>query len=72
MCVLSAVLDYGMDKPDSYWDQKRVQEFIDLTEQAKDFDEKNDEPDCELDYKMQWLKDLEERVRKLEAQLGGE
>jgi hypothetical protein len=67
MCSVSAVLDYGMQKPPNFWTKDKVAGFKKVVDEAERFDEEQGEPECETDYKIQWLKDLEERVRKLEA-----
>lgn len=82
MCVVSQILDYGKDRwsfvppytlpnnPVEYIPlptKEELEEFRRLIEAARRFDEATGQPDCELDEKLEWLKDLEARVRKLEA-----
>lgn len=64
MCVYSMIMDRGLSWPPEYWKQPAVPTiFKDLLKSAKEYDIKNNEPDCELEEK----KDL---LRKLAEQLG--
>lgn len=71
MCVVSMIYDYHYDK---WWERYNIQpvtlpvlpfitpeeivEFRKLLERAREYDKKNNQPDCELDEKKEKLKKL--------------
>jgi hypothetical protein len=61
MCVVSAVLDYGMQRPYP-WTPEQIQDYERLIEEAKRFDESAGEPDCENDEKWKWYQELKEEL----------
>jgi hypothetical protein len=67
MCFVSLVLSGGMELPDNDWTPTGLEKFQKIVEEAKEFDKQTGQPDCEVDEKLEWLKDLEARMRKLEA-----
>ncbi len=81
MCVVSMILDHGKDRwplpdltipepiinpPDQLPTPEELKEFKELLEKARKWDELVGEPDCELEEKMDWLRELEKRVEALE------
>jgi hypothetical protein len=78
MCVVSMVMDHYWDKWQPYiaplenkpnWtppiapvDPKEIEEFRKLLERAREYDRKNNEPDCELAEKRQKLLDLAKQL----------
>lgn len=52
--------------------KRQVAEMVALLKRAKKYDEDNNEPDCELEDKMNFLRDVARRVGvDLDAQLAG-
>jgi len=74
MCVVSMIMDHYNDewhrKYPSPWDtpkpiqwpnlptQEEIDELRRLLERAREYDRRNNEPDCELEEKRQKLKEL--------------
>lgn len=72
MCVVSMIMDYYNVKwqpqpyqhqyignfPQPQISQAEVDEFRRLLERAREYDKRNNEPDCELDEKRQALKKI--------------
>lgn len=71
MCAVSATIDYmktWQPQPTQWtWDQYRV--FRRMIEAAKEADKKTNQPDCEMDDKVDWLKKIEDRLTKIEERL---
>ena len=76
MCVVSMVMDHYWDRwyprvidPPIYTytpvpaiTQEEVDEFRRLLERAREYDKRNNEPDCELDSKKAKVKDLADKL----------
>lgn len=76
MCVVSMVMDHYNDKwnqliPQLYPTGIRIEpaitdaeirEFRDLLKRAREYDKRNNEPDCELEAKKQMLLDLAKQL----------
>lgn len=68
MCVVSMVTDHYIDKWRQYQQDtitttpgispQEVEEFRKLLERAREYDKRNNEPECELDSKRQALKKI--------------
>jgi len=62
MCAVSMIMDARLDE----WQrpfrpvpsQQEIDEFRRLLERAREYDRKNNQPDCELEEKRRKLKDL--------------
>lgn len=63
MCVVSMVIDHGLRQPRRFWqDDIWRREFEDLIRDAREYDRKNNQPDCELDEKRQALKKIADEM----------
>lgn len=62
MCSVSAVHDYGRNLPLSIWTEDSLAEFRKLIEQAKQFDIKTGQPDCEDPEKTKFIQVIEQKV----------
>lgn len=72
MCVVSMVMDHYWDKwsngtgtyklnspySEPAITDEEIREFRKLLERAREYDKRNNEPDCELEEKKQRIKDL--------------
>lgn len=67
MCVTSAILDYGRQQPYYSWTPPTWQEYQDLLEKARKWDELAHQPHCEDPDKERWMKEVDDRLRKLEG-----
>lgn len=68
MCTVSMVTGYGMRYPDHYWDTTSWPLFKALVKEAEKFDKETGQPDCVDPEKDAWMKRIEERLEKLEAE----
>jgi len=64
MCAVSAISDYGRSLPENFWTQESLSEFKRLLREAKIFDEKTNQPDCEDPEKARFVEIVEEKVNK--------
>lgn len=64
MCAVSAIYDYGRGLPDNNWNQETLDAFKKLIDQAKEFDYKTNQPDCEDPEKAHYLEIVEQKVSK--------
>ena len=63
MCVMSVVMDHGLQAPRELWQQPLwPPNFADLLRKAKLYDEEHGEPECELDEKRQALKKIADEM----------
>lgn len=63
MCVVSMIMNEALKWPDDYWRQPVVPKIFDnIYKEAKEYDEKNGEPDCELEEKKDLLRKLAEKL----------
>lgn len=67
MCVVSMILDHGRAYPPEHWTHQATRDYLELIRKAKAYDEMTKQPDCEDPDKVQLLKDILERLKKLEA-----
>lgn len=67
MCVVSMVYDYGRRLPADEWTRPALDEWKRLIEQAGRADRIMKQPDCEDPAKAAWMREIEDRLRKLEA-----
>lgn len=49
------------------WTAEQIRKFLDLIKQAREFDKAIGDVDCEDPNKTAWMKDIEERLKKLES-----
>jgi uncharacterized protein (DUF3084 family) len=66
MCAVSVILDYGRQMPMDNWNHQKWRDFQTLKQQAEEFDSKTDQPDCEDPAKAEWMREVEERLARLE------
>jgi hypothetical protein len=78
MCVVSMIMDHFHDKWQPYVpttfpytqtyppvpviSQEEVNEFRRLLERAREYDKRNNEPDCEMEAKRKAIKDIADRL----------
>jgi len=60
------VYDYGRRTPTDQWDRQKFDELKRLIDSAKRYDDLTKQPDCEDPAKAAWMREVEERLRKLE------
>lgn len=66
MCVVSVIYDYGrMNYDPNYW-EKWIKPYQETIEAAKKLDEVTGQKDCETEEKTAWMKEIEEKLEKLE------
>lgn len=71
MCVVSMIGDYyqpKFPKPEKT-DIEKLREIMDLIEKAREYDELNKQPDCVKPEFDEWVRDIEERLEKIEKKL---
>lgn len=66
MCMVSAVYDYGRTIPIKQWTPDTWDRFQEILDRIKDLDDKLDQPDCHDPAKAEWMRSVEERLRRLE------
>lgn len=68
MCVVSATHDYMM-KRTKYedWTRPAFNEYAEIIRRLGELDKKLGQPDCVDPAKDAWMRDIDERLRKLEA-----
>jgi hypothetical protein len=67
MCAVSVVLDYGRTHPLRDWNQQSFGRFKVLVKEAEKFDADTNQPDCEDPEKAKWMREVEERLARLEG-----
>ena len=80
MCVVSMLSDWGHRQWPSYPpilpsyvptyigpSREEWEEFKELLKKATKFDEVSGQPDCVDPKKQEWMKEIEERLKKLEG-----
>lgn len=67
MCVVSMVLDGARRIPPDLWTRPAWDDFIRILPQIEKVDEKLGQPDCKDPEKERWMKDIERRLKRLEA-----
>lgn len=68
MCTVSVVTAYGQRYPDHYWTTGNWPQFKNLVTEAEKFDKATGQPDCVDPEKEAWMKRIEDRLEKLEAE----
>lgn len=66
MCAVSAMYDYGRQLPEQWWRPQQFYKYQELIKKAEEWDRMANQPDCEDSAKAEWMKAIEERMRKLE------
>lgn len=67
MCVVSAMVDYGRTYiPLTTWTQDTYSEFQEILLRLEELDRKLEQPDCHDPKKAEWMKEVEERLNRLE------
>lgn len=69
MCMVSYVSEYGGSIPMSRWTQQGLDQFKVALAEAEEFDKLNEEPHCDDPDKLAWMKEVEERLQRIESQL---
>ncbi len=68
MCTVSALFDYGRQRiPANEWTPDSFSMFKDIIRRLEQLDQKLNQPDCHDPTKAEWMKAIEERLRKLET-----
>jgi len=68
MCAVSGILDYGRQNiPLTNWTRDTFAEYKEIIRRLEELDRKMGEPNCERPGKRAWMKKVEERLAKLEA-----
>lgn len=66
MCVTSVVMDYGKTIPLDQWTQPVWHDFKEVLRRLDQLDEKLSQPECHDPAKAAWMREVEERLAKLE------
>lgn len=53
-------------KPINPWSEEKMRKLMELIEKAREMDKLMGEPDCEDPAKTAWMKQVEQRLKKLE------
>lgn len=67
MCMVSVIYDYGRTVPQAQWTWPAFSEYQEIIRRLEALDKKLGEPDCHDPAKGDWMKAIEERLKKLEA-----
>lgn len=67
MCMVSMVMDYGMQRvPAQNWTLDTWTQYQQILALLKQLDTKLGEPECHDSAKAEWMQQVEERLAKLE------
>lgn len=66
MCMVSVVYDYGRTVPQTSWTPDTWSQFQEILKRIDELDKKLGEPECHDPMKAAWVKEVEERLKKLE------
>lgn len=69
MCAVSMVYDYGQRLPYDWWNKERFSKYERLIKEAERFDEETNQPDCEDASKAEFMKNIIERLERIEEKL---
>lgn len=69
MCAVSMVLDYSQRTPLEDYNLDSYRRLMEMVEAAKQFDKVNKEPDCEDPQKVEFLKQIIDRLEKIENRI---
>lgn len=69
MCVVSMIHDWASKLPTQTWDPNLLDLYHDLLRRVNEIDAKLGLPNCESPEKAAFLKEIEERVKKLEEKV---
>lgn len=67
MCVMSVVHDYFSQRPINIWTQNDFDYFKQIMDKLNELDERLGEPDCEDPSKASWMREVEDRLARLES-----
>lgn len=67
MCMMSVVMAYGRGVDASSWTPASYQRFKDVAAEIETLDVELGEPECVDPEKTTWMRDVEERLRRLES-----
>ena len=65
--MVSVVYDYGKTVPATSWTPDSWSQFQEIIKRLNDLDKKLGEPECHDPAKAEWVKEVEERLAKLEG-----
>lgn len=69
MCAVSAVIYYAQKYyPENNWDYNTLSDFTRIIQMLERIDKKMDQKDCDSSIKDRFLKDIDDRLRKLELE----
>jgi len=64
------IMDYGRQSiPVDNWTPEGFDTFKRTIEAAKEFDKVTGQPDCEMVEKMEWMKEVEKRLERIESEI---
>ena len=67
MCAMSVVMDYGrMRIPPNQWTPESFGDFKEILRRLDALDQKLGQPECHDPAKAAWMREVEERLEKLE------
>lgn len=66
MCMVSVVFDYGKTIPQTSWTPDTWTQFQEILKRIEELDTKLDQPDCHDPSKAAWMREVEDRLKKLE------
>lgn len=68
MCAVSATMDYMRQYvPIQDWTRPQYNEFQEILKRLADLDAKLGQPDCHDPAKAEWMREVEERLDRLEG-----
>jgi tetrahydromethanopterin S-methyltransferase subunit G len=67
MCLVSVMSDYGRNNiAPTQWTQPVFNEYQEILKRLAELDAKLNQPDCVDPAKAAWMREVEERLQKLE------
>ena len=71
MCLVSVISDWARTAvPPVQWTRPAFDEYQEIIRRLQELDRKLGQPDCEDPAKMQFMKEIDERLRRLEERAG--
>lgn len=67
MCMVSVISNYGQTVPVHQWTPSSFYDFQEVIRRLEALDKKLDQPHCEDPAKAAWMREVEERLKKLET-----
>lgn len=66
MCTVSLMMEAGRNIPPSQWDSSSFFQFQEIIQRLEQLDKKLGQPDCHDPAKAAWMKEVEDRLSRLE------